>query len=407
MSGNKGYGVHPTVYGNLSDKDLCALYLESSWSKMDESSRQQLLQETVNRSAAAKGELGACEVRFADLDSSTLGQQSGNVIEINRDVFAKDVYTHNYNGHIIQEKAVDSNMRALETVLHEDIHAWQNQCINGTIQCSDPNLLTEYKANNFTISLVPDGKGGQQPGSHYLNGKTVKTGYYMYYFQSTERDAHLYSECQTLQIINNLQQKYGADKSILTYQKNVSLNGYHTTYRQGQALFGNNNFDKEINQVLVNQYYGTNVAVDPKIQSAVQKEMAASYQFQIRPSVDHKGEKAMGKNYTPVTIEDYDNSMRSTVNAFYEHAKNDPSMSHEEVVAQTSQMAENYLNTMDELQTAHENGEIASVNDNEAMAETTSDAGAGVSDSGLGDDGGSGNGGLGDDGGVGDDGGLE
>ena len=115
----------------------------------------------------------------------------------------------------------------------------------------------------------------------------------------------------------------------------------------------------------------------------------------------------MGKNYTPVTIEDYDNSMRSTVNAFYEHAKNDPSMSHEEVVAQTSQMAENYLNTMDELQTAHENGEIASVNDNEAMAETTSDAGAGVSDSGLGDDGGSGNGGLGDDGGVGDDGGLE
>lgn len=403
MSGNNGYGVHPTVYGNLSDEDLYSLYRESSWSKMGESDRQQLLQETVNRSAAAKGELGACEVRFADLDSSTLGQQSGNVIEVNRDVFAKDVYTHDYNGHIIQEKAVDSNMRALETVLHEDIHAWQDQCINGTIQCTDPNLLAEYKANNFTVSLVPDGKGGQQLGSHYLSGVTGKTGYYMYYFQSTERDAHLYSEKQTQQIMSSLMQKYGADKSLLTYQKNVSLNGYQATYRQGQALFGNNNFDKEINQVLINQYYGTNAVVDPKIQAGVQKEMADSYQHQIRPSIDHKGETSMEKNYTPVTIEDYDNSMRATVNAFYEHAKNDPSLSHDEAVAQTGQMAENYLNTMDELQTAHENGEIASVNDNAGIGEAPSDGGASVSGSGLSDDGG-----LGDDGGVGDDdGGLE
>lgn len=111
----------------------------------------------------------------------------------------------------------------------------------------------------------------------------------------------------------------------------------------------------------------------------------------------------MEKNYTPVTIEDYDNSMRATVNAFYEHAKNDRSLSHDEAVAQTGQMAENYLNTMNELQTAHKNGEIASLNDNAGIGEAPSDGGAPVSGSGLSDDGG-----LGDDGGVGDDdGGLE
>ena len=155
--------------------------------------------------------------------------------------------------------------------------------------------------------------------------------------------------------------------------------------------------------MLINQYYGTNAVVDPKIQAGVQKEMADSYQHQIRPSIDHKGETSMEKNYTPVTIEDYDNSMRATVNAFYEHAKNDPSLSHDEAVAQTGQMAENCLNTMDELQTAHENGEIASVNDNAGIGEAPSDGGASVSGSGLSDDGG-----LGDDGGVGDDdGGLE
>lgn len=62
MSANSGYGVHPTIYGKYTNEELVSLYRESSWSTMDENSRQQLLQETVNRAAAAKGELGACEV---------------------------------------------------------------------------------------------------------------------------------------------------------------------------------------------------------------------------------------------------------------------------------------------------------------------------------------------------------
>lgn len=397
MTLNKGYGLHPTIYENLSNTELISLYRESSWSTMDENSRQQLLQETVNRSAAAKGELGACEVRFADLDSSLLGQQSGNVINVNRTVFAQDLYIHNYNGHIIEEKAVDSNMRALETVLHEDIHAWQDQCMNGTIQCMDEHLLSEYNSNNFTSSFVPDGTGGKQLGSHYLNGITQTTGYYMYYFQSTERDAHLYSEQRAMQAAKCLQQMYGSDKSLLTYQKNVLLNGYQATYQKGQAIFGNNNFDKEINQVLSNQYYGTDIAVDQKIQITVQKEMIESYQAQIQSSLENKEGLAIDKNYTPVTIEDYDRSMRASVNAFYEHAMNDPSMSREEVIAETGQMAENYLNVMSGLQEAHENGEIMSENDIAIGTEegTVDEVTASVDDS------------VGADGGVEDDGGVE
>lgn len=309
---------------------------------------------------------------------------------------------------MIEERAIDSNMRALETVLHEDIHAWQNQCIDGTIRCLDANLLAEYRSNNFTVSLVPDGNGGQTLGSHYLNGMADKTGYYMYYFQSTERDAHLYSEKQTIDIMNSIQEKYGIDKSLLAYQKEVLLNGYQSTYQKGQKIFANPNFDKAINQVLLNQFYGTNVNVDKNIQAAVQKEMADSYQAQIRPSAVIKGEQNMGKNYTPVTIEDYDKSMRDSVNAFYEHAMNDPSMSREEAIAQTSQMAGNYLNTMEELQEAHENGEIVSVNDTEINSaeveniavgdygevETTGDLS--YEETGT-------NEGIGDDGGIGDD----
>lgn len=365
MSGNNGYGVHPTVYGSLSDAELYSLYRESSWFAMGESERQQLLQETVNRSAAAKGELGACEVRFADLGSRTLGQQSGNVIEVNRDVFAKDLYTHEYNGHLIQEKAVDSNMRALETVLHEDIHAWQNQCIDGTIQCPDPGLLAEYEANNFTVSLVPDGNGGLQPGSHYLNGMTDETGYYMYYFQSTERDAHLYSEMQTRQIMNDLAQKYGEDKSLLTYQKGVLLNGYQAEYQKGQALFGNNSFDKEINQVLVNQYYGIHTAVDPKIEAAVQKEMADSYQNQLRSSLEQKGQESIEEAYMTITVE---NSVQV----------------YEETTVYTAEIPLDM--TENNLQSPLETGAFVPMDDPGAAPFDGVDGGIGDDDGGIGDD---------------------
>lgn len=79
----------------------------------------------------------------------------------------------------------------------------------------------------------------------------------------------------------------------------------------------------------------------------------------------------MEKDYTPCTIEDYDKSLRQTVNNYYTHALNDPSMSKEEAIQQTAQMAENYLNTMDDLESAHENGEIASIADQNQASETS------------------------------------
>ena len=395
MASASGYGQHPTIYGHLSNEELTALYRESSWFQMDEHSRQQLLQETVNRSAAAKGELGACEVRFADLKSSTLGQQSGNVIEVNRSIFAQDTYSHVYDGHLIEEPVFDSNMRALETVLHEDIHAWQNQCLDGVIPCQNPELLAEYRANDFSLSVVPGENGNLRLGSHYLNGVTDNTGYYMYYFQSTERDAHLYSQQQTVHIMNSLEQKYGTDKSLLTYQKNVLTNGYQATFQRGQQIFGSSQFEREINQVLMNQYYGTKVPVRKEMETAVQKEMAASYIEQQKAAQQSKGE-TMNTSYKSVTVEEYDAALRGSVNAFYTHAINDPSMSREEAIAQTAQMSENYLNTMDEVHAAHEEGLIASEQD---TAAETSQAGTenedGI-DSGAGNDGGLGD----DDGGI-------
>lgn len=58
----------------------------------------------------------------------------------------------------------------------------------------------------------------------------------------------------------------------------------------------------------------------------------------------------MALQYTPVTLEEYNQSLHDTVNAYYEHAQNDPTMSHEEVIASTAQMSEAYLDAVDEFQ---------------------------------------------------------
>lgn len=42
-------------------------------------------------------------------------------------------------------------------------------------------------------------------------------------------------------------------------------------------LFNNPNFEYNLNQVLQNQYYGTNVPVNREIEEAVKREMEASY----------------------------------------------------------------------------------------------------------------------------------
>lgn len=49
------YGVHPTQYGNLSNDQLYSMYRESVYSKLGESEKLDLLQETVNRAALEKG----------------------------------------------------------------------------------------------------------------------------------------------------------------------------------------------------------------------------------------------------------------------------------------------------------------------------------------------------------------
>ena len=405
------YGVHPTRYGNLSNDQLYAMFRESTYSKLEENEKVDLLQETVNRDALEKGEVGAPEVRFADSPANESGNAANGVINVNRNMAVNGTRSFEYNGQTIQHSISDYNVQSLNTVLHENTHCFQDQIIDGTITIEDAQKTAEYQANSFTSSAVLQ-DGRYQLGSQYLIGETAN-GYYCYYFQSTERDAFLGAEERTAAILRGLTEKYGTEPSFEAYAKSVESTGYHATEREAIERFQNPNFVRDLNQTLQNQYFGTNVPVDKNTEAAVKAEMIATHkslQQQIKQvnNLSTKEDTKMPFDPNkPVSLEEYNAALRNSVNAYYEHAINDPTMSKEEAIKSTAEMSEKYIDAVQEFQESQGMQTTAGVSMNEgtqsigsngiqtdanaldATAISAGDTGAvdsGVSGGGIGDD---------------------
>ena len=365
------YGVHPTRYGNLSNDQLYAMFRESTYSKLGESEKLELLQETVNRDALEKGEVGAPEVRFADLPANESGNAANGVINVNRDMAVNGMQSFEYNGQTIQHSISDYNVQSLNTVLHENTHCFQDQIIDGTITIEDAQKTAEYQANSFTSSAVLQ-DGRYQLGSQYLIGETAN-GYYCYYFQSTERDAFLGAEERTAAILRGLTEKYGTEPSFEAYAKSVESTGYHATEREAIERFQNPNFVRDLNQTLQNQYFGTNGPVDKNTEAAVKAEMVATYkslQQQITQANNLSAKedtKMPFDSNKPVSLEEYNATLRDSVNAYYEHAMNDPTMSKEEAIKSTAEMSEKYIDAVQEFQESQGMQTTAGVSMNEGV----------------------------------------
>ena len=52
----------------------------------------------------------------------------------------------------------------------------------------------------------------------------------------------------------------------------------------------------------------------------------------------------------PVSLDEYNTALRDSVNAYYVHAMNDPTMSKEEAIKSTAEMSEKYIGAVQEFQ---------------------------------------------------------
>ena len=86
----------------------------------------------------------------------------------------------------------------------------------------------------------------------------------------------------------------------------------------------------------------------------------------------------MSFEYKPVFLEDYNQTLRDSVNAYYTHAMNDPNMSNEDALKSTGEMAEQYLDAVQEFQETQEMGNIETTNEDVSITDNGLD---GVDDS--------------------------
>lgn len=366
-----GYGNHPTQYGYLNNDNLYAMYRGAVYSRLSENEKLDLLQETVNRDAIERGEIGSPKVQFAEMPPNVSGNAANGVITVNRDMAVNGVQIMNYQGHTIQHLIDDYNIQSLNTVLHENAHCFQDQVIDGSIRIDDPQLTAEYQANSFTSSAVLQNHS-YFLGSQYLTGETAG-GYYMYYFQATERDAYFSAEKKTEEILQGLSAIHGSEPSFLAYSKSVMANGYQAREKEAIQMFQNPNFVRDLNQTLQNQYFGTNKPVNAETEKAVKREMVETMRTLQHQIINGnlstmKGEEKMSFDYKPVSLEEYNQSLRDAVNAYYTHAIKDPSMSREDALKSTGEMAEKYLDAVQEFQ---EDQNAIVENNAEVIRETT------------------------------------
>ena len=96
--------------------------------------------------------------------------------------------------------------------------------------------------------------------------------------------------------------------------------------------------------------------------------------------IESKGENKMSFDPKPVTLEEYNQSLRDTVNAYYEHALQDPSMTEEDAIQSTAEMSEKYLDAVEEFQQEQDM-------QNETEVDSGIEDSEGIDNSGIDDDG--------------------
>ena len=268
-----------TFFSAFSDNKLYSFFREKSWRNLDESTKQQLCQEIINREAQSLGMVRTPKVSFSRDIGNNYGVSGGNHIRLNARYFVDaQPTTIDKNGNIYNVNIPDANLQALNTLFHENQHTYQEQIIDNEIKIDNHETELQYRANDFTKTPIQT-ENGLQTGFQYLsNADNTRLGYYAYYLQSTERDAYIYAEKKTAQVREMLTEQFGDELSFQINRIDEELNGYQSTLEKAKNEFGVENIEREINKSLVNHRYNTNYTVNPKVDKFVEHEMVRSYQ---------------------------------------------------------------------------------------------------------------------------------
>ena len=285
----------------VNRRELYSNFSYNKWNQLDTGSKWKCLQQLENHFAA---EQGRPAVKVLPISSKEVrGDYGGydpdkNVIYINRDLVEYGTLVGPVD--INHPTQLDANMQLFDTIAHEGYHAYQGYAIKHPGFHKDMKQVKEWAINDRNVKYF-------RRGDEYL-------------VQPRERDAWKYGSEKTREAFDEIEKYYGTEPGRAMYEKPVEDNSYENALER----LWNNNPDA------LNQMY---------------KEMMDAYEERYR-------ENNSTVNLDPITVDEYDAISREAVNRYYEHLKNNPSLSNEDVMRMTGDMSEKYFSAVEEYKNA-------------------------------------------------------
>ncbi len=200
------------------------------------------LQELENRVAKSYGNAPRRVVAQTMRTGYTYGGYShkDDVIQINRDLIESARLTCEKDGLSVSSIKNNANAELVDTIFHENYHAYQRDVIDGKISHPD-----KREAAIWATNLKRDQNGNLV---HYLSDGIE------YRIQSCERTAFREGESGTRRVFGMLEKEYGPDYGYADYQRNLANDSYEKQLAYAQACSGNPYFQEDLDEEMLQQY---------------------------------------------------------------------------------------------------------------------------------------------------------
>ena len=370
-------------------RKLYSNFSYNKWNQLDIDTKWKYLQKLENYFAAEQGRpaVKVLMVPSKDIDGY-YGEYSSdeNAIYINRDLVEYGTLLGPVDKN--HPAMLDANMQLFDTIAHEGYHAYQNYAIEHPGFHKDVKQVKEWAINDENVKIFDE-------GDEYL-------------VQPQERDAWKYGSEKTREAFDEIEKYYGAEPGRAMYEKSVEDNSYENAlerlwnnnpdglnqmykemmdayeerYRENNSTVNLDSITVDeydaISREAVNRYYKhlkNNPSLSNEDVMRMTGEMSEKYfsaveeyknavqqkeKSEDRVEKENRTEKYEAQNQENrsifnsdrVSVEEYDKTLRDQVNKYYEHLKNDPSLSNEDVMRTTEEMSEKYLTAVEEYRNA-------------------------------------------------------
>jgi hypothetical protein len=208
--------LFPTRYSGLTRTEVDELYRADTWASLSRDERLDALQELGNRSAQDLG-IAPCEIRLQSMNGAQYGGYANGQISVNESLVESGEFRVEYeDGSTLTYSPLDTNAQLMDTIHHENFHAYQDEVMTGRLDGPSVVQVEEWLENNRNYTT-------ESP---------------LYRVQSIEASAFNYGEQQTAASFEAIEAKYGVDAGYQEYRVVVTENSYAAAMAEVSELEG-------------------------------------------------------------------------------------------------------------------------------------------------------------------------